>query len=74
MVLDRKGRNNPNNTFDWPNAVIDAGIMGGLTFFTALGGTSAVNIPTQQGVIAAAIAAATQFFIVLAIKRGLREK
>lgn len=73
-MLSVRGKNNENGSFDWKNAVIDAGIMAGLTFFTSVGGMSAVNIPTEQGAIAAGIAAATQFFLVLAIKRGLREK
>ena len=74
MVLSRKGKNNDDGSFDWPNALIDAGIMAGLTFFTALGGTAVVGVPTRAGVIAAAIAAGTEFFLILAIKRGLREK
>lgn len=74
MVLDRFGRCNPDTSFDWANAMIDAGIMAGLTFFTALGGTAVVGIPTKEGIIAAGIAAATEFFLILAIKRGLRER
>ena len=74
MVLNRRGRNNDDGSFDWPNALIDAGIMAGLTFFTALGGTAFVGIPTKEGIIAAAIAAGTEFFLILAIKRGLRER
>ena len=74
MVLNRKGRNNQDGSFDWENALIDAGIMAGLTFFTALGGTAVVGIPTKEGIIAAGIAAATEFFLILAIKRGLRER
>jgi len=48
--------------------------MEGVTFFSALGGTAAVNIPTAQSCVIAGIAAFTQFFIMLAIKRGLGAK
>ena len=73
-MLDRNGRNNPNGSFDWKNAVLDAGIMAGLTFFTALGGMAVVNPITPSIVIGAAIAGATEFFLIMAVKRGLREK
>ena len=74
MVLNRKGRNNEDSSFDWGNALLDAGVMAGLTFFTALGGTAVIGVPTPEGCIAAGIAAATEFFLILAIKRGLRER
>jgi len=73
-MLSVHGKNNSDGSFNWKDAVVDAGIMAGLTFFTSLGGTSAVSVPTVQGVLAAGVAACTEFFLVLAIKRGLREK
>ena len=36
-MLNRKGKNNENGSFDWKDAILDAGITAGLTFFTALG-------------------------------------
>ena len=76
MVLHRHGKFNPNGGFDWRDAFTDAIISAGLTFFTALGGLGATGLLSepQVGLAAAAIAAGTQFFIVLAIKRGLKEK
>jgi len=75
MVLNHKGRNNPNSSFDWSDALVDAGIIGGLTFFSSLGGLGVTGLLTgPEGWLAAAIAAGTQFFLTLAIKRGLREK
>lgn len=73
-MLNRNGKNNSNGSFNWKDAVIDAGVMAGLTFCTSLGGITVVIPLTEQTVIAAAVAAATQFFLVLAVKRGLREK
>lgn len=74
-MLNRKGKNNSNGDFDWKDAVIDAGIVAGLTFFTSIGGMAVVNTGiTEHIVIGSAVAAATQFFLFLAIKRGLREK
>jgi len=73
-MLDRNGQNNVDGSFDWINAIADASVMAGLTFFTTLGGTSAVGIPTIQACVASAIAAFGQFFLTLAVKRGLREK
>lgn len=72
-MLNAKGKNNENGDFDWRNAVYDAGIIGGLTFFSTLAATSAVGVPTLQACIASAIAGAGQFFVTLAVKRGLRE-
>lgn len=73
-MLNRNGRNNENGSFDWKNALYDAGIMAGLTFFTALGGAAVARVPTGSGLIIAGVAAGGEFFLVLAIKRGLRER
>ena len=59
------------SSFDWKNAVADAGILAAITFFTTLGGLTAVSIPTAQAVMGAGIGALGQFFIVLGIKRKL---
>jgi len=70
------GKNNANGDFDWRDALLDALISAGLTFFTTLGGiavTQLVSNPTST-VIAAGVAAGGQFFAILAVKRGLREK
>ncbi len=75
-MLNRNGINNENGSFDWEDAVIDAAIMAGSSFFAVLLGLGAVGLlenPTV-GLLAAGIAAGAQFCAVLAIKRGLREK
>jgi len=74
MVLNVYGRKNPDGSFNWRDALIDAGIMAALTFFTALGGLSATGVIGMREVLAAGIAGATEFFMVLAIKRGLKKR
>ena len=73
-MLTRNGKNNNDGTFDWRDALLDAGIMASLTFFTALGGLGATGTVAAREILAAGIAAATELFLMLAIKRGLREK
>ena len=73
-MLERKGKNNENGSFDWRDALADAGITAGLTFFTSLGGASLFVSDPWRALGTAAIAAAGQFFLFLALKRGLREK
>lgn len=74
MVLNSKGQNNEDGSFDWKNTLIDASVIGGLTFFTAVGGLGATGIIQNRELLAAGIAAASQFFLTIAVKRGLREK
>lgn len=56
---------------DWAHEAVDAAILAGITFFASLGGATAVDVPTVKAVIAAGIAAGSQFFVVLGLKRGL---
>jgi hypothetical protein len=57
--------------FDWGNALIDASITSAITFFSALGGGAVAEINTINMIESAAVAALSQFFIFLALKRGL---
>lgn len=57
--------------FDWKEAIIDAGILSGITFFTTIGGTSAVGVQGPNGIVAAGISAVLQFLTILAVKRKL---
>lgn len=57
--------------FDWENALIDATITSAVTFFSALGGGTAAGLESIPGVKAALIAAFAQFFVFLALKRGI---
>ena len=73
-MLNRRGKNNENGSFDWNDALLDAGITAALTFFTALAGSSLFSGDPWSALGAAAVAAAGQFFAFLALKRGLRER
>jgi len=73
-VLSIYGRVNGNGRFNWKDALIDAGIMAGLTFFTAIGGLGATGVIGPRELLAAGIGGATEFFMVLAIKRGLKRE
>jgi|GEM_PF-2002665 len=68
-MLSIKGHRNPDGSFDWKDAIIDAGILSGLTFFTNLAGKLAIASPIVFG--EALVQAVIQFFAFLAIKRGL---
>jgi hypothetical protein len=57
--------------FDWADALIDALIISGLTFFSTLGGGSVAGLGMVAGLKAAAVAACAQFFVFLALKRGI---
>ena len=57
--------------FDWGNALIDATITSAITFFSALGGGAVAGINTINMIESATVAALSQFFIFLALKRGL---
>lgn len=58
-------------TFDWANALADAAIIAGATFFTSYAGSVTIGVPALDAVKAAAVAAGSQFFLFLALKRGL---
>ena len=75
-MLNRHGKNNEDGSFDWKDAAVDAGIMAGLTFFTTIGAMGATGLLDNPvlGIVSAAIAFGTEFFLILAIKRGLKEK
>ncbi len=57
--------------FDWENALIDAAITSAVTFFSALGGGAVAGISNITLIESAGVAALSQFFIFLALKRGL---
>ena len=57
--------------FDWCDALIDAAIICGLTFLSTLGGGSVAGLDFVAGLKAATVASSAQFFIFLALKRGI---
>ena len=57
--------------FDWENAFIDASIISAVTFFSTMGGGAVAEINFLHTIEAATVAALSQFFVFLALKRGL---
>lgn len=76
MVLSRNGRNNKDGSFRWGDALADAAIMAGSTFFAALIGMGVAGMLSNPmaALYGAGIAAGGEFFAILAVKRKLREK
>ena len=62
---------NGNKKFDWKNALIDAGIIAALTFFSTLAGTKTASLPDVACLYSAFIASMVQFFTILGMKRGI---
>lgn len=62
---------NTEEKFDWGNALIDATITSAITFFSALGGGAVAGISSVHDIVSATVAAFSQFFVFLALKRGL---
>jgi hypothetical protein len=75
-MLSRNGKVDSDGNYDWVDAIVDAAIMGAMTFFTTLGGLGATGLigDPKTSMLAAGIAAGTQFFAILAMKRGLRKE
>lgn len=69
--LTNNTANGQGQKFDWADALIDAIIISGLTFFTTLGGGSIAGLGMVAGLKAATVASCAQFFIFLALKRGI---
>lgn len=74
--MSRNGITNSDGDFDWEDALIDAGIAAGVTFFTTLGGLGVAGLlddPTRA-LLACFIAAGGSFFSWLAMKRNIQVK
>ena len=67
-VRDREGR------FDWANAVFDAGIISGMSFFTGLGALAAGDAINPISVCVLVSAVGGEFLSILAAKRRLITK
>ena len=72
--LSLRGHRDKKGKFDWSGAVLDAGLISGITFFTGLGAlaSSAAISPSSLCVLLSAVGA--EFFGILATKRGLIQK
>lgn len=74
-MLNRKGKNNLNGSFDWKDALIDALITAGITACTVgvtMTGTGLIY--SREGQLTLVFSVLGEFLIFLAVKRGLREK
>lgn len=60
--------------FDWDDALIDASIIFFISFFTVLATQGLFNGATTEHLINSIVASSIEFFTILAIKRGIREK
>lgn len=69
--LTNNTTNSQEPKFDWTDALVDAAIISGLTFFSTLGGGSVAGLGMVAGIKAAVVAACAQFFVFLALKRGV---
>jgi|GEM_PF-1320591 hypothetical protein len=72
--LSLQGHRDSKGKFDWASAVLDAGIISGITFFTGLGtlASSCAITPDSLCVLLSAVGA--EFMGILATKRGLVKK
>ena len=71
IYCTNKITNATEHRFDWENALIDAAIISAVTFFSTLGGGAVAGISAIHTIEAAVVAALSQFFVFLALKRGL---
>jgi hypothetical protein len=71
VYCTNKLTNTTEQRFDWDNALIDAVIISAVTFFSTLGGGAVAEINAIHTLEAAIVAALAQFFVFLALKRGL---
>jgi len=70
-MLTIKGRHNSDGSFDWADALIDASIYAGTSFFTALGALLSQGPLTIYGLEVVACAAAAEWLGFLMVKRKI---
>lgn len=74
-MLSRNGYKNEDGSFDWNDALADAAIVAGSTFFITLGAVAlVVGADVVRSIAAAGIAAGSEFFAILVMKRNLPRK
>ena len=74
--MSRSGITSDDGDFDWNDALVDASIAAGVTFFATLGGIGVAGLlddPTKA-CLAAFIAAGGSFCTWLAMKRNIQVK
>ncbi len=72
ITLTVKGQNNSDGTFDWYNAIIDAGIITAVSVAISFGAVTSDAIVTISELGAIISGAVLEFFGFLATKRKLR--
>lgn len=72
-MLTVKGKNNEDGSFDWSDALIDAGIYAGSSFFTGLGALFSQGALTASGFGVVACAAMVEFLGILVAKRKIKK-
>lgn len=73
-ILSSNGDGSSIGKFDWAGAVIDGLILSAISFFSTYVGSTAAGLTEVQLCKVAGIAASLQFFMYLAIKRGLKKE
>jgi hypothetical protein len=72
--LSMRGHRDKQGKFDWASAVLDAGIISGITFFTGLGTLASSCAITPESLCVLLSAVGAEFLGILATKRGLVQK
>lgn len=71
--MSRNGIKSADGKFDWNDAIIDALIAAGMSFFATLGGLGATGLLDDPvtAILASSIAGGVSFFAWIAMKRGV---
>jgi hypothetical protein len=69
-----RGQRDKKGKFDWSSAVLDAGIISGITLFTGLGTLASSSAISFTSVCVLLSAVGAEFLGILATKRGLVQK
>jgi hypothetical protein len=72
--LSVRGQKDNKGKFDWSSAILDAGIISGITLFTGLGTLASSCALTPMSICVLFSAVGAEFLGILATKRGLVQK
>jgi hypothetical protein len=72
--LSLKGHRDKKGKFDWSGAVLDAGIISGITFLTGLGTLASSVAISATSICVLLSAVGAEFLGILATKRGIVQK
>jgi hypothetical protein len=71
ITLRVQGRTNTEGKFDWGNAVVDASILSGITFFTGLTALAGSHALSVDSLCILSSSVGVEFLTFLSLKRGL---